>query len=85
MGGGSGSIAPTHSQPWHYKSVSGQHHDLVTLPWVRPSTYCTGGEEVGWALVYVRMGMENLTPTGIQSSVFQVGSELLYKSAILAT
>jgi len=40
---------------------------------------------VGWALVYVRMGMENLTPTGIQSSVFQVGSELLYKSAILAT
>jgi len=42
-------------------------------------------QEAGWALGLLRMGMENLTPTGIQSSVFQVGSELLYKSAILAT
>jgi len=44
-GGSGGSIAPTHSQPWHYKGVSGQHHALVTLPWERPSTHCTGGWE----------------------------------------
>jgi len=41
--GGGGIIASTHSQPWHYKGVSGQHHALVTLPWERPSTHCTGG------------------------------------------
>jgi len=43
VGGGGGSIVPTHSQPWHYKGVSGQHHALVTLHWERPSTHCPEG------------------------------------------
>jgi hypothetical protein len=61
-----GGMAPTYSRPQRYMRVGGQLHAPHFYPRKRPGTNCTGG----WPGLRAGLhGMENLSPTVIQSPV----------------
>jgi hypothetical protein len=65
--GGKGSIAPTHSRPWHWMRVSGQRHAPAALtPGKR--THCTHFTE-SW--VGPRADMDTEVRKGLKINAFE--------------